>query len=242
MALLSVNAADLAPLVADLANAADLIKTGAAKAVNVVATETRAETAREITSQINLSSRYVDAKVEFRQDATPERPQAVIEIADEPVMLSNFGAEQMTVSNVWDESKYAAKFGSLHATARLPNGVEAPWIPRTGDSTRGIQKGQKQAGLRIRVSASGGGSEFKHLFLQPIKSGLSVFGGQGLNGRMGTFSRPKGGGKPTAKYGPSPYQAAGSVWRDAEAHIADRLEMEVATLVSFEFSKEIKAK
>lgn len=241
MSTIQVDVADLVEVSDELNNAADLMKAGAARAVNTVAAEAREDTVREITSQINLRRNYVDSKVEFTTDATPERPQATIEIGDEAVLLSEFGVEQKTISNVWDEAKYREKFGSLSAPARLPNGKKAPWIPRTGDQLRGIPKGQKQNGLRIQIGTKGA-DNFDHVFLRPILSGLKVFGGQGLNGRMGAFSRPKGGGKPSAKYGPSPYQAAKGVWRDAEPHIADRLEEEVTKNVTEEFTKELKTK
>lgn len=237
--VISVDTTELLTLAADLGNAAEVFGRGASTAVNRVADAARTETVFQISSQVNLEKPYVDGKVELATKATVQKPQAMLEISDEPVSLSRFGAQQQTKSNVWTAAKYAATFGSLAAPVHLPSGKTAQWIPRRGDSSRGIQQGQKAAGIRLRVSngMSGKGNQLmNHLFLMPTLSGKTHAG------KWGAFVHMRGSEKIKHLYGPSPYQVARGVWRDMEKELTNTLQSEVMTETTNEIDKALKTK
>ena len=232
--VISVDTAELVKLAVDLSNAADIFGGGASLAVNRVAETTRKNTTLEITSQVNLERDYVDRKVIVSQQATDSKPQAVLEVADEPVSLANFGAHQKSQANVWTAAKYAAAFGSIAAPTRLPSGKIAQWIPRKGDTLRGIQVGSKAAG--ITASVAKGTKAFRHVFLMPVLSGKVQAG------RWGAFSHERGGKKVNAMYGPSVYQVTKGVWRDMYDDIGDELDYEVGQEVSNRIETALGAK
>lgn len=237
--VISVDTTELVKLAADLSNAADIFGGGASLAVNRVAETTRKNTTLEITSQVNLERDYVDRKVIVSQQATDSKPQAVLEVADEPVSLANFGAHQKSQANVWTAAKYAAAFGSIAAPTRLPSGKIAQWIPRKGDTLRGIQVGSKAAGIGARVSnglSGHGNMTFRHVFLMPVLSGKVQAG------RWGAFSHERGGKKVNAMYGPSVYQVTKGVWRDMYDDIGDELDYEVGQEVSNRIETALGAK
>lgn len=215
-----VNTAEVAKLVGELNNAADILYSGTAAAVNRVAETVREDTVRNIVSQINLPMQNVDAAVAIVQRANAARMSAKLEIADAPHFVSTFPHRQRAAANFWTPAKYAATFGTLAAPVRLPSGKLAQWVPRTGDKIVGLPAGTKKAGLSVSIHP-GKTSKWDHTFVMPVRSGKV------MAGRVGSFSHPRGGGKPRAKYGPSEYQAANGVWRDGEDKIAELLGAEI---------------
>ena len=231
--LIEFNTSELTGLVGDLNNASEVLTEGAAKAINTVAKATREQTVLEITSQVNLKKSHVDEKVALTQEATPTKLRAVLEVTDAASFLSTFGGQQQATENDWTLSSWVAKTGGRPSI--LPNsdkngkGKLAGWVPRKGDPLRAIAPGAKAAGIKARVSnglSGSGNMTFKHVFMQPVRSGKNMMG------RWGSFSRPKGGGAPKAIYGPSAYQVAKGVWRDFETEISENLEAEVTKDVS----------
>jgi hypothetical protein len=227
---LQVDTSELAKLVGALDNAAEVLNAGAANAVNRTAVKVRRDTVKQIVSQVRLDEKYVDSKVMVEQLATVSKPQAIVEVPDQAVSLARYDAQQRTKSNVWTAAKYAATFGTLAAPVRLPSGKMAQWIPRKGDRLRGIAQGQKQAGITagVRISYT---ATLSYVFLMPIRDGKV------LAGRWGAFSRPKGGGKPAAKYGPSAYQVTKGVWRDYYEVYAAILDGEIQEQVLAAFDR-----
>lgn len=231
-----IYTAELVKLVGELGNAAQILSEGAADGANKAARVAREATTQRITSQVYLEPSYVDDKVVFAREATPGKPQAVLEVSDSPVSMARYGAQQRIQSNVWTAAKYAATFGTVAAPIRLPSGKVAQWIPRTGDQLRGISAGSKQAGITAAVSRNKGTSTFSHVFLMPVLSGKAH------EGRWGAFSRPKGGGKARALYGPSAYQVTKGVWaHDFLTEVGDFMEAEVTGEVTRRIANELGA-
>ena len=221
---------DLVSVLADdLADTVGHFSAGVSRGVNFVAGKVRETSVREVVSQVNLKESYVDPKITIGKTATPEDTVATIETPVRGVMLGNFGAQQQTVSNVWTAAMYAEAFGTLKAEVRPnPKAGKMPWTPRTGDPLRAIAPGAKQAGIRVAVKAAGAVSTLSHVFFMPMKN---------QDGKFGTFSRPKGGGKAKAKYGPSVDQVVKGVWRDATDEISGMLGETVLEEVTNELTK-----
>ncbi len=234
--VVNFDTSELAKLVGELGNAAELLNSGTAEGVNRVAVEARKNTIQRVVSQVRLGESYVDRKVLLNKLATSEKPQAIIEVPDEAVSLANYDAAQRIASNVWTAAKYASFFGTVATPVRLPSGKVAQWIPRTGDQLRGISAGSKQYGITAGVSRGKGVSTFSHVFFMPVLSGKVQAG------RWGAFSRPKGGGKPHALYGPSVYQVTKGVWYGKFIDdVGDFLEEQVTSGVSARISRELGA-
>lgn len=232
--LVRVDVSGLAPLVAGLEQAFDVLNGGMSAAVNRVTESVREQTVETIVSQVNLDRGYVDGKVEVGRFATADKPSAEIEIQDDPVFLSRYGARQGTQSNVWTPAMYAAKFGSLDAKVRPRSGApRMPWTDRTGDPKRGISPGQKADGIYARIGRSKPETHFRHVFTAGALSGKTQAG------RVGTFSHVQGSDRLKPVYGPTPYQAAKGVWRDAEEAIKDQLGTEITNEVEARIIKAI---
>ena len=193
--VIKVDVSDLFGLAAELANAASVINTGAARAVNIVATETRLETVKRITSQVNLRPAYVESKLKVSQDATAERTTAIIEAPVDGVFVNRYDGKQLSIANVWTAAKYADTFGGIDKE-RYPNPKAPllPWTPRTGDNYRGrgIPAGEKADGISVSIRAGGGVKTIANAFLLPLMRGKQ------LGAAVGAFRRPKGGGKAKA--------------------------------------------
>jgi len=216
----------------DLSRTTGNIQSAVARGVNVVAAAVRTESVAKVVSRVNFKPSYVDPKVTVGQEATPELPRAVIEAPIRGTLITNFGAQQQSMANVWTPAMYAAKFGSLNTNTR-PNAKapRMPWTPRTGDPLRAIAPGAKQAGISATIHAGNGASRFAHVFFIPAAQ-------KGQDGsKWVTMTRPKGGGKAHAKYGPSVDQVVKGVWTDDEAEISTRLGDTVLAEVSDEITK-----
>lgn len=211
----------------DLTRTTGNISAGVAAGVNVAATVIRKESVHTVTSQINLKPTYVDPKVTLDKLATETDTSAVIGTPIRGALLTNFDAQQQTVSNVWTEAMYAAKFGSLkHEIRPNPKAPKMPWTPRKGDPLRKIAAGKKQAGISAEIRTGSGQKTLSHIFMIPGNR-------PGQDGsKMVTMSRPKGGGKAKAKYGPSIDQALRGIWRDATDDYSKILGDSVLTSVS----------
>lgn len=229
---IKIDMTELLKLVNDLQDAGLGLNASTAKAVNLAATEARKDTTRQIVSQVFLNPTEVDKEVVLETLATAAKPQATIEVKDNPRFLTTYDTTQKSVANVWTAAKYAAVFGTVAAPARLPGGKVAQWIPRTGDPLRNITQGSKAAGLHTRISANRSPT-FKHAFTMPILSGKS------FQGRWGTFVSHGANGNPKGLYGPSSYQVTKGVWRDREDYIADLLEAAVSNEVAQRLVTEI---
>ena len=232
---IKVDTGLLDDLAEDLASTTGNIAEGMARGVNAAAKVIRKESVAKVISQVNLKEPYVNPRVTLDQEAKPELPTAVIGAPMRGTLLDRFDSHQQVYANVWTAAKYAAKFGSIAAPAPLPtkNGKRRmlPWIPRKGDSLRGIPVGKKQAGITATIKAGGDKDHFKHVFLIPARRA-------GQDGsKFVTLSRPKGGGAPKAKYGPSVDQVVKGVWRDGEKQIAETLGDSVLAEVSSELIK-----
>lgn len=221
-------------LAKDLADSSGSLSTGVSRGVNSVASSVRKASVRDVISQVNLRESYVDPKITVSKDATPEDTVAVISAPVRGTLLTNFGAQQQAVANVWTAAMYAEKFGSLKANVRPnPKAGKMPWTPRTGDPLRGIAPGAKQAGISVSVKASGANRSMAHVFFIPAVQ-------KGQDGSVFvTMSRPKGGGKAKAKYGPSVDQVVKGVWRDSEADISAQLGAAVLEEATAELTKGI---
>lgn len=216
-------------LAEQLANTHGNIAAGVARGVNAAAAVVREDSVSQVVSQVNLTKTYVDPKLTVAQNATPEKPVAVLSVPTRGLSLANFDATQQSVANVWTEAMFAEKFGSTKANVRPnPKAPSMPWTPRKGDPLRKIQSGKKQAGITVRIKTAGGTAAMPHVFLMPMR---------GQNGKFGVFGRPKGGGKAKAKYGPSVDQVLKGVWRADEQTIAEKLGDSVMSEVSNEITK-----
>lgn len=216
-------------LAEQLANTHGNIAAGVARGVNAAAAVVREDSVSQVVSQVNLTKTYVDPKLTVAQNATPEKPVAVLSVPTRGLSLANFDATQQSVANVWTEAMFAEKFGSTKANVRPnPRAPSMPWTPRKGDPLRKIQSGKKQAGITVRIKTAGGTAVMPHVFLMPMR---------GQNGKFGVFGRPKGGGKAKAKYGPSVDQVLKGVWRDDEQTIAEKLGDSVMSELSNEITK-----
>ena len=235
--VIKVDVSDLFGLAAELANAASVINTGAARAVNIVATETRLETVKRITSQVNLRPAYVESKLKVSQDATAERPTAIIEAPVDGVFVNRYDGKQQFKANVWTAAMYAEKFGSLE-TLRRPNpkADKMPWTPRTGDNYRGrgIPAGQKADSISVNIRAGGGAKTIPNAFLLPLLQGKQ------LGPAVGAFRRPKGGGKAKALKSLSVDQMSKIVWRQDADKITKTLGDTVLAEVTADITKELK--
>lgn len=238
-----VDVSDLFGLAAELSNAASVINTGAARAVNIVTTETRLETVKRITSQVNLKPSYVESKLKVAQDATAERPTAIIEAPVDGVFIDRYDGQQMAQANVWTPAMYAEKFGSLDAVTTLPNSGQKTgikkrigWDARTGDRSfgRGIAPGAKSAGISVTIKAGSGAKTISYAFLLPLKRGKEL--GPGI----GAFKRPKGGGKAKAIKSLSVDQMSKIVWRQDADKITKALGDKVLAEVTADITKELK--
>jgi hypothetical protein len=231
--VVTIDISGLEALASGLDNVYDVVRGGATNAVNRVVDSVREQTVDTIVSQVSLDRSYVDGKVEVSRYASESETSAMIEIQDDPVFLTRFGTTQATRSNVWTPAMYAAKFGSLETKRPpRPGAKPLPWTPRTGDASRGIAPGSKADGLKVRIGRNSGETHFRHVFTAGARSGNRQ------DGRIGTFSHV-GPGESRIKgvYGPSPYQAAKGVWRDAEDAIRDQLGTEVLTEVETRIKK-----
>lgn len=235
--LIKVDVSDLFGLAAELVNAASVINAGAARAVNLVATETRLETVKRITSQVNLKPAYVESKLTVTQDATAERPTAIIEAPVDGVFINRYDGQQLSIANVWTPAMYAAKFGSLDAEVRPNNKApKMPWTPRTGDNSTGrsIPAGRKAAGISVSIRAGGGVKSISYAFLMPLRAGKQLGSG------IGAFKRPKGGGKAKAIKSLSVDQMSKIVWRQDADKITKSLGDKVLAEVTADITKELK--
>lgn len=232
-----VDVSDLFGLAAELSNATSVINAGAARAVNIVATETRLETVKRITSQVNLKPSYVESKLKVAQDATAERLTAIIEAPVDGVFINRYDGRQMSQANVWTPAMYAEKFGSLDAEVRPSNKApKMPWTPRTGDRSfgRGIAPGAKAAGVSVSIKAGGGAKTISYAFLLPLRAGKQLGSG------IGAFKRPKGGGKVKAIKSLSVDQMSKIVWRQDADKITKALGDKVLAEVTADITKELK--
>jgi len=234
---ISVDVSDLFPLAADLENVADVIKSGAARGVNIVAEYARKETVSRITSMVNLTETYVAERLFVAQQATPGDLTAQIAAPLRGVFVDRYAGIQKSQANVWTAAMYAAKFGSLDTPRRPKTGAPLmPWTPRTGDHFRGrnIPIGKKAAGIQVRILAGGTIKTISSAFFLPLREGKTL--GEG----RGAFRRPKGGGKPEALKSLSVDQMSKIVWRKAETEFSERLGKTVADEVMAGIEKELK--
>lgn len=232
---ITVDVSQVQQLALDLGDAAEVINTATAKAVNRAAISVRKHSVERVVSQVALAPAYVDQKTVITRDAAPSRLTATLEVADQPVFLYRYGAQQVSIANVWNEARYAAAFGGLDARVRpKAKAPYLPWTPRTGDALRGIPGGQKAGGVTVGVKRSNGRALLSHVYTLPLRGGEAA-------GRWGTFSRPKGGGKSKGMYGPSVYQVVKGVWSVETDTIVEMLGTSVLTDVAFDITKELRA-
>lgn len=233
----SVDVSDIFPLAADLANAADVIAGGAARAVNDTTDYVHKETVSRITSKVNLRPEYVEDHLFVMERATPESTKAVIVAPVRGVFVDRYSGIQKSQANVWTAAMYREKFGGLD-TLKVPKfgAPLLPWTPRTGDNFRGrnIPIGKKAAGVQVRILAGGAVKTIATAFFLPLREGTTL--GEG----RGAFRRPEGGGEPKALKSISVDQMSRLVWRQSETEFAEILRNEVLDAVADDIEKELK--
>lgn len=173
------------------------------RAVNQAARKGRTSASREIRDQLRLKAGYVNENVKVRQKATRSSPEAVIAGRERPTRLARYGAKQLTRK-------------SAHGS---------------GDTTRGIASGRKQAGVSVGVKRGGGRTKMRGAFQIPLKN----------SGLMGVFVRTGPGDKDIKHlYGPSVNQALKTVFPDIMPTAAEDLQKQYERQLSYELSKTTK--
>lgn len=188
-------------------------------------------------SVINLDDPYLRSRMAVRE-ATPSKPQAEIVAYGDKKMttgLGHYGALQDVQSARWSEEDGIDRGYKIGA---WPN-----WEPRLGDSGRGIDSGDKQAGFRVEVKR-GSQKKMPGAFTIPGKehsdgSPVLFFGtgrpGQGKMDRKRKQSRQG----VEALYGPSVYQLFSTAARNIADQVADDLEAAIIEAAERELAKVI---
>lgn len=209
--VIDIQATGVDEVVRSLEAAPEKIAGVLVSAINKVATDQVEHVRRVTVSQLDLSAAYVEDHVAIERLADDRRLEAVVTAPRRGTVLTRFQSTvQKSVPNNWTKAKYIAKFGSETAAVRLKNGFAGPWTERRGDPKRGIQPGQKQSGVFVRVAKSSGGNTIQRAFLLKLQNAAGY----------GVFRRDKVTGQKEHLYGPSLDQVAARVWRDEAEGIA----------------------
>jgi len=165
------------------------VKKAQMRAINRVASKTRTAASKAIREDVRLPASYVNENLKVSQKASINNPEAVITARKRPTRLARYGAKQLA---------RAAKNAS-------------------GDPSRGIGAGRKQAGVSVGVKKGSGRRKKRNAFLMPLKN----------SGKMGVFVRI-GRAKKDIKhlYGPSVDQVFREVRRDLKPEIPRNLAIE----------------
>lgn len=201
----TVGTEEVAKLIEKLGNVDDVaMARGAMQAVNTVAAKTYEDAKGRMLRGINLTEQYVEERMHVDLQKSPSRlAQASITGRRRHTGLARFGSKQMMQQNKWPTPPY----------------------PRTGDKSRGIPVGMKQAGVSVEV-IRGVRKAMPGAFLVPLMRGRSLGGNVGLFTRTGNGPRDL-----KMRTGPSVYQlfrtAIDGMYDDITANL--REETEIAT-------------
>lgn len=208
------------------------------QALNAVTRETYELARRTMISTINLDDPYVRSRMQVRE-ATPAKPSAeIVAFGDRKMMtgLGHYGALQLGQSARWDEEDGIAKGYKI--------GPWPLWEPRKGDSGRGLDSGEKQAGFQVEVKR-GSQKRMPGAFTIPGKvhsDGSPVlFLGTGRPGQ-GKMDRKRKESRQgvTALHGPSVYQLFSTAARTIADETADNLEAAIIAAAERELEKVIR--
>ena len=132
-------------------------------AINDTARKLRVRGSREIRGQVNLKAAYVNKNLKVSQKASATSLRAVISAKRRPVLLTRYGAKQLTRKAKHPESS-------------------------KGDPLRGIPPGRKAAGVSVRVKKGGPRKKMRGAFFIPLiggAMGVAVRTGPGKEGLQG---------------------------------------------------------
>ncbi len=139
----------LAEVRAALARAPRAAQRAAKLALNDTARKMRTAGSKAIRQQVNLKASYVNKHLRVSERARPKQLTAVISATKRPVLLSRYGAKQLT-----RKAKHPAR--------------------SKGDPLRGISPGRKAAGVSVKVKAQR--KKMRGAFLVPGLRGSGVMG------------------------------------------------------------------
>lgn len=164
-------------------------------AINDTARKIRTASSKAVRDQVNLKAAYVNRHLRLTQRATDSELAAVISARTRPTRLARYGAKQLT--------------------------RKAPRA--TGDPSRNIPAGRKQAGVSVKVQKGGARRKMRGAFLIPLQSA----------GVEGVFVRTGSGDSDIEHlYGPSVDQ----VFQDVREDVAPDTE----TMLAREFRRQLK--
>ncbi len=195
---IKLEAHGLNELLQRLAKSEERIRTAAARAANTGATRGRTMIKRAITQRYGLKSSYVDDQLSVRRKATPDNPEAIISARRRPIRLARFGAKQ------------------------LMSKAKSPLRKLKGDALRGIPRGKKAAGVRVKVMRAGAPKRMPGAFVLPLRDA-------GVAGVFIRTGRARGAIKHL--YGPSPYQLM--------RYYYEQYHDQIGNIVSSEFARQI---
>lgn len=208
------------------------------QALNVVTRETYEIARRAMIETINLDDPYVRSRMRVRE-ATPGKPQAeIVAFGDRKMMtgLGHYGALQLGQNARWDEQDGIDKGYKI--------GPWPKWEPRRGDSGRGLDSGEKQAGFQVEVKR-GAQKKMPGAFTIPGKTHTDgspvLFFGTGAPGR-GIMDRKRKESRQgvTALHGPSVYQLFSTAARNIEDSTAESLQAAIIAAAEREIQKVIR--
>lgn len=190
---------------------------GIYRAINKVAGPAFRRAKRLITSQVNLTDKYLK-----EADSTGKERIRLI-----PATGSKLFAEIRARRRGTRLATYGAK--QLRRRAKRPDKAK-------GDALRKIPPGSKQAGVSVKVSRRDGRKPMRGAFLVPLRRGLDN-ATVGDNG-MGIFIRVGSGRKDIKhKYGPSVDQVFNRVKDEMIPDVREALIIAVRSQMRYEFRK-----
>lgn len=208
--------------------------------LNQVGEETFVLARRRMTAQINLSEEYVGSRMVFNKATTSGRvPSAEIIAKGQNTFLTglgHYGALQESREARWSMEDGKAKGYNI--------GPWPKWEERKGDPGRGIDSGEKQAGVSVEVTR-GSRKMMGNAFTIPGKKHSDgspvVFVGKGVPGK-GVMDRKRRESRQAVRalYGPSVYQLFRAAASDLSDDVTDNLEQAIVAGVEYEITKAFK--
>lgn len=199
----SINTKDISSATGFLRGAVRAVEKAQMRAINRVASKTRTAASKAIRQDVKLPASYVNENLKVSRKASINNPEAVITGRKRPTRLARYGAKQMSRS---------AKRAS-------------------GDTSRGIASGRKQAGVSVAVKKGASRKKMRKAFLIPLKG----------SNAMGVFVRT-GRVKKDIKhlYGPSVDQVFRAVRKDLKPEIRRNLVTEYERQLANALRQELK--
>lgn len=172
------------------------------EAVNEVAERTYDLSRQTVKKYVNLSSAYVDRRMQLSRATPGPQPRAVITALAGGTVLGHYGAVQTVKPVTWTNARIT---GMGKKFSPWPG-----WVKRTGDKVRGIPVDTKDAGISVAVSSKGRKvvrSKHGDTFAL-VKNGIAVKDSEGnpLIVRRTGLKTKRGTDELQALYGPAVYQ------------------------------------